>query len=82
MNTPLNIAMLTERQHQINQRQFSSQEQRNLNSHLHNLNSVQSHFIDIDTVHFIHQVEELRASERRLRVRVKSLTNELALYKR
>ena len=28
------------------------------------------------------QAEELRASERNLRVRVKSLTNELALYKR
>lgn len=28
------------------------------------------------------QVEELRASERNLRVRVKSLTNELAVYKR
>ena len=31
---------------------------------------------------FVTQVEELRASERNLRVRVKSLTNELAVYKR
>lgn len=30
----------------------------------------------------LEQVEELRASERNLRVRVKSLTNELAVYKR
>ena len=28
------------------------------------------------------QLEEIRASERNLRIRVKSLTNELALYKR
>lgn len=45
--------------------------------------------IDIDKIEEIEvlliiwfKVEELRASERNLRVRVKSLTNELAVYKR
>ena len=32
--------------------------------------------------HVMLQLEEIRASERNLRIRVKSLTNELALYKR